>query len=765
MESQNKDKGKLLSLREMLTDGEINKILIPKIQRDYAQGRPDKASLRERFLGSIFDVIDREDGSTLMLDFIFGQKEEKCKTIFYPVDGQQRLTTLFLLHLYVGKRAGADTDFLRKFSYETRDSSKQFCEKLNDLPAEHFEGIARFIEDEWWYTGLWRTDPTITSMMNMLDDIDRHYRKLGYTADEFAGVWQRLENVRFWRLYLSDLETTDEMYIKMNSRGKPLTEFEHFKAMLDEYAHTGGGLSRKIDTDWTYLLWRYRNDRNDLNVDTYTDNGLDRCLRNLLIFYLNIEGCKRGYIDFQNPETDIIALAAKVLGFDKSRYPEADDRRLACLRLRKAVESRQIMRRFERIMDFFCDNAPATGYIHDPMEYFGRYIQVDYDYWPEDSARLVIQDVPKVFIGKREGCDLLRAVCENGILKIEPTIYVEAFFEHAASPADGFRDRLRILRNLVENTELHARTFQSTLLVVDELISNGNMSPDGVSDEFNKTQKKQELFKSSWLQCHQADAPLFKMVENHWLTMGNMNMVMAVDEAGNDVIDTVTLHRLGRLFNSGCDYFRIEMALLTCGDYSPATRINGVKPYGGRNWTLWRDFTKSFNRNTPEVVQLFLHRYSSFGTKDLDGIIAEGCDRTALALFPWTYYLSAYSAINEAPKYKYRYRGGQYRYDKLNANGGGGPEFHWNVYNLAVEGILRARGIACTADCYGGPLELTDTKIKVDIRESVIRFEYPDGYTFDHIIPQNPAGIDVVDRIRYAAGAIRRIHTDSSAIE
>ena len=26
---------------------------------------------------------------------------------------------------------------------------------------------------------------------------------------------------------------TDELYIKMNSRGKPLTQFEHFKAELE----------------------------------------------------------------------------------------------------------------------------------------------------------------------------------------------------------------------------------------------------------------------------------------------------------------------------------------------------------------------------------------------------------------------------------------------------------------------------------------------------------------------------------------------------
>ena len=96
-------------------------------------------------------------------------------------------------------------------------------------------------------------------MINMLHDIDCHYQAIGYSQEDFINVWERLKrNVKFWLLYLSDLNTTDELYIKMNSRGKPLTDFEHFKAMLDEYAHTNGELSNKIDTRWTKLLWRYR---------------------------------------------------------------------------------------------------------------------------------------------------------------------------------------------------------------------------------------------------------------------------------------------------------------------------------------------------------------------------------------------------------------------------------------------------------------------------------------------------------------------------
>lgn len=73
---------------------ESKKIVIPIIQRDYAQGREGKEFLRERFLGQLFDAL-QEDAKPLVLDFVYGSVEEDT---IYPLDGQQRLTTLWLLH-------------------------------------------------------------------------------------------------------------------------------------------------------------------------------------------------------------------------------------------------------------------------------------------------------------------------------------------------------------------------------------------------------------------------------------------------------------------------------------------------------------------------------------------------------------------------------------------------------------------------------------------------------------------------------------------
>ncbi len=123
------------------------KILVPKIQRDYAQGRLDnKASeIRDNFLSSIFDSLSSSNDEPLLLDFIYGSTHN---SVFTPLDGQQRLTTLFLLHWYFLPQEKKSLLFTvdgnscySKFSYETRISSKDFCNILVAHSSSDFKII------------------------------------------------------------------------------------------------------------------------------------------------------------------------------------------------------------------------------------------------------------------------------------------------------------------------------------------------------------------------------------------------------------------------------------------------------------------------------------------------------------------------------------------------------------------------------------------------------------------------------------------------
>lgn len=71
------------------------KVVIPILQRDYAQGRVGYENLREKFLSAIVAALDGD--KQLKMDFVYGSSDQEGR--FNPLDGQQRLTTLWLLHL------------------------------------------------------------------------------------------------------------------------------------------------------------------------------------------------------------------------------------------------------------------------------------------------------------------------------------------------------------------------------------------------------------------------------------------------------------------------------------------------------------------------------------------------------------------------------------------------------------------------------------------------------------------------------------------
>lgn len=102
-------------------------IRIPKIQRDYAQGRksPKVNEIRKNFVHSLIKTV-RGEVSNQELDFVYGNERNNA---FEPLDCQQRLTTLFLLHWILGVEL-KNSKLKSKFTYETRPTSTDFCDEL-----------------------------------------------------------------------------------------------------------------------------------------------------------------------------------------------------------------------------------------------------------------------------------------------------------------------------------------------------------------------------------------------------------------------------------------------------------------------------------------------------------------------------------------------------------------------------------------------------------------------------------------------------------
>lgn len=315
----------------------IHQVEIPVIQRDYAQGRTDKRvqQIRKGFVKALIDAL--KESEILPLDFIYGKIEGKGQeeiirrneaavdsmlravksyatelritinfdintaissdgtpaTKLIPLDGQQRLTTLYLLHWYLLQRISNTVQspnhlrVLGRFGYQTRKTTKSFCEALtlqkNDFKYD-FEAptLSEQLKSATWFLRVWLHDPSVSGMLVMLDEI-HHQLKDFEDFEDFDFLWKNLtvqDCIRFDFLDLKKLNQTDDLYVKMNARGKSLTDFEHFKAWLQEYVKDEKDeiselnekkWTHKIDTKWYDLFWEKKKQGTYIIDDTIYD--------------------------------------------------------------------------------------------------------------------------------------------------------------------------------------------------------------------------------------------------------------------------------------------------------------------------------------------------------------------------------------------------------------------------------------------------------------------------------------------------------------
>lgn len=298
-------------------DNKGHNIIIPSYQREYAQGRLDSNAtrIREGFVDALINSLNTKND--LELDFVFGGKPQgsENKQDFSPVDGQQRLTTLFLLHWYIFSKS-KDEDGLKqleKFSYATRTTTQNFCKKLvewgkgnpglqkniSDARQEekktqkekktksYSDGpLANMIMDQSWFKGSMESDPTVQAMLVTLDCI--HKKLQDVEVEDIRKMGESLKDnncpVRFF--CIDELDNVQGLYIKMNARGVPLTDFDIFKAQLQKKQPDNGRLDmlnkyitehlEKADSpaERTKIIGRINNEYTNLFFRTVNDGKL-----------------------------------------------------------------------------------------------------------------------------------------------------------------------------------------------------------------------------------------------------------------------------------------------------------------------------------------------------------------------------------------------------------------------------------------------------------------------------------------------------------
>lgn len=601
-----------------------SKIEIPIIQRDYAQGRDNEKTnkIRVLFLNSLIEAIVSEKG-TLELDFVYGNVE---KDVFQPLDGQQRLTTLFLLHWFIALKTGdllnTKNHFL-KFTYETRISSREFCNELVDKGEFLGEGkiISEKISDSNWFFSSWKKDPTIKAMLVMLDSIEEQLK--GKNDEELKKYWQKLtsENppITFNFKQINDIGLTDDLYIKMNARGKGLTEFENFKARFEKHIEINKWetdnlnltqtFSHKIDTIWTDLFWKHR------GVNNQIDNEFVKFVSGIAI-----NNYAQSLDIYKNKEDD--QNTRKFL-------EEKKDKNITDL----AVKRERIERRITALFNNPADVSPYDFPTKESFEYLKKCFDV-YSKNQNDEllpANLSLWDfciTKKVKINSDTEIDNNLFI---EFIKETETTYSQRVLFYAQTQylvnlesfnSESFTEWLRVVRNIVQNATIDsATTFIGAIGLIKEL-SNGfsdiykYISQNEVQSTFASNQTSEEVLKSSIINKSIDNKKVIFSIEDTNFFKGQIAFALYCVGVENkeDSFDANLLNSIYKIvvehFNTNDLTNKFRSALLT-------VKANDYYNY----WGTWSYGTDSHKRclieNTLELKGNFTHGFYRAYLKDL----------------------------------------------------------------------------------------------------------------------------------------------------
>lgn len=727
----------------------LNGIEIPLIQRDYAQGRdmPKVEDIRRRFVGALKKALINKEPITL--DFVYGEIDNNRTLI--PLDGQQRLTTLFLLHWYIARREGVSEDklaFFTKFSYATRYSAREFCKHLvspDYQPDFNRDRLSDEITDQSWMPLDWENDPTISAMLRMIDYIHVMFN------NSCNNLWRRLEAgcISFYFLPIKQLGATDELYIKMNSRGKPLTEFENVKAeweasiraispsiMSQQDAEQLQKIEQKLDNDWTDLLWPYRNGQTGSSADDVVDDKFIRYLRFLtdLIFYKNDEQVKES--------SDILSIV-EYLFKDSEKTPAL---------------SKFIGRGFDCWLDVDIEHLFNTYLTTTPTA--------------SDPQKCVVAAPVNVFA---QACYTYGDM--NGRTRLFPigrSVMLCAFLyylQHKNTISDTqFARRIRIITNLIKQSEYELRedNMPNLLRQTEYILAHGDIEEGYLS--FNANQLAEEHEKAAWLQTHADMADTLCRLENHPLLQGAIRVI------GLDHIDFTD--RFYSLF--ACDHSLVNRALLSIGDY--ALLVNNRFQIGSGSADFdssWRAiFSTSQQGIAPkrDILLALLSQSQHFTNDVLQSVIDRYLDETRE--YDWRHYLVKYDAMRPE-------RYGMYFWDEENPHEKRGYSIlmmwteksisgrNYNIFLKALNDRLLCDfpdlGISLGEYAYSGDgsvLKLTfaDKYLYFTDDKLYICHQTPDeqGHTTETIdmekpIPQTEQGIDLEDRVELAYEVVKSL--------
>lgn len=257
-------------------------IVIPAMQRDYAQGRDnaEAANIRTLFITSILDAVF--ENKELSLDFTYGDSQNNSDRRFYPIDGQQRLTTLFLVYAYVLVRARQEDDktsienlkILHNFRFEERYKAGEYIKELLSCKGDD----VRLTMPE-----LWHKSPSAEGLARTYLQISKTFKeRKNETSLKAMDYLERLEKITFMEI---SSNLPDDVFCKMNARGRTLTDFEVFKAsVVKKFKDENTGFVDAANKFYEKLFSNYRMKNPEDDIDRRVTKSIMRIIRSWFMF-------------------------------------------------------------------------------------------------------------------------------------------------------------------------------------------------------------------------------------------------------------------------------------------------------------------------------------------------------------------------------------------------------------------------------------------------------------------------------------------------
>jgi uncharacterized protein with ParB-like and HNH nuclease domain len=296
------------SLKQLLTHNEIEQIIIPEIQRDYVWEVSNvkkligdiqksfekksshqldiKVSGKESVSESISQFLSQEYERLVYqqkLGFIYAYHDRDYAGKFFLIDGQQRITTLYLMLLYLYKSTDKAEEFktlyfnneIPKVDYKVREQSHDFLHLL----IKSFLNGKEYKDSEAFYATEYLKDTTIKHLIENFEFIRTELSTLENKLD-FLNYLENFVEVNYFDTHLS--EQGEQLYIYMNSRGEQLSYQEIIRAELMQKVSDA---EDKIELGkewekWQNFFWQQRG-RNE-----NADNGFEEFLKWAVILHL-----------------------------------------------------------------------------------------------------------------------------------------------------------------------------------------------------------------------------------------------------------------------------------------------------------------------------------------------------------------------------------------------------------------------------------------------------------------------------------------------